>query len=72
MRRTPLYIHAKVIVTDPETRAEKAFVGSENFSSTSLDLNRELGIVVGSSAIDGQLATLVEGDITSASAWSAS
>jgi hypothetical protein len=42
-------------------------VGSENFSSTSLDLNRDLGIVVDSSAIDGQLATMVEGDITSAS-----
>jgi phosphatidylserine/phosphatidylglycerophosphate/cardiolipin synthase-like enzyme len=37
-----LYIHAKVIVAD----GEKAFVGSQNLSATSLDLNRELGIVV--------------------------
>ena len=37
-----LYIHAKVIVAD----GEKAFVGSQNLSATSLDLNRELGIVL--------------------------
>ena len=37
-----LYIHAKVIVAD----GERAFVGSQNLSATSLDQNRELGIVV--------------------------
>jgi phosphatidylserine/phosphatidylglycerophosphate/cardiolipin synthase-like enzyme len=67
-----LYIHAKVIVADPGTGAEKAFVGSENFSSTSLDRNRELGIVLEGSAIDSHLATVVEGDISGATAWSAS
>ncbi|HAW10917.1 MAG: phospholipase D-like domain-containing protein [Candidatus Dormibacteria bacterium] len=67
-----LYIHAKVIVADPGTSTEKAFVGSENFSSTSLDLNRELGIVLDGSAIDGQVAAVLEGDISGATAWSAS
>lgn len=37
-----LYIHAKIIVVD----GQKAFVGSENISSQSLDQNRELGIIV--------------------------
>ncbi len=37
-----LYVHAKMIVAD----GERAFVGSQNLSATSLDLNRELGIVV--------------------------
>ncbi len=37
-----LYIHAKLIVVD----GERAFVGSQNLSATSLDQNRELGIVV--------------------------
>jgi len=37
-----LYMHAKMIVAD----GMRAFVGSENFSSQSLDGNRELGIVV--------------------------
>ncbi len=37
-----LYMHAKIIVAD----GQKAFVGSENISSASLDGNRELGIIV--------------------------
>jgi phosphatidylserine/phosphatidylglycerophosphate/cardiolipin synthase-like enzyme len=37
-----LYIHAKLIVADDK----RAFVGSQNLSATSLDQNRELGIVV--------------------------
>ena len=37
-----LYIHAKLIVADDE----RAFIGSQNLSATSLDQNRELGIVV--------------------------
>lgn len=36
------YIHAKLLIADGST----AFVGSENFSATSLDQNRELGIIV--------------------------
>jgi len=36
------YMHAKLIVAD----SAEAFVGSENFSSTSLDENRELGILL--------------------------
>ena len=37
-----LYIHAKVIIAD----GARAFVGSQNLSATSLDQNRELGIIV--------------------------
>ena len=37
-----LYIHAKAIIAD----GERAFVGSQNLSATSLDQNRELGIIV--------------------------
>ncbi len=37
-----LYMHAKIIVVD----GQKAFVGSENISTQSLDKNRELGIIV--------------------------
>lgn len=36
------YIHAKVIVADQK----EAFIGSQNFSSQSLDQNRELGILI--------------------------
>ena len=36
-----LYIHAKVIDVD----STKAFIGSQNFSTASLDYNRELGVI---------------------------
>jgi cardiolipin synthase len=42
-----LYMHAKIIVVD----GQKAFVGSENISTQSLDQNRELGIIVSDSGV---------------------
>ncbi len=42
-----LYMHAKLIIVD----GTKAFVGSENFSSTSLDKNRELGLLIAETSI---------------------
>ncbi len=46
-----LYMHAKMMLVD----GQKAFVGSENISTQSLDQNRELGIIV---ADQGVLHTL--------------
>ncbi|MDQ6661200.1 MAG: phospholipase D-like domain-containing protein [Chloroflexota bacterium] len=37
-----LYMHAKILVVD----GQRAFVGSENISTQSLDQNRELGVIV--------------------------
>lgn len=54
-----LYMHAKIIVVD----GQKAFVGSENISTQSLDQNRELGIILSDS---GVLNTLQQ---TFASDW---
>ena len=54
----PLYIHAKVIVADNA----KAFVGSENFSSSSLNKNRELGIVVSDQPTINSLETTFQKD----------
>jgi phosphatidylserine/phosphatidylglycerophosphate/cardiolipin synthase-like enzyme len=51
-----LYIHAKVIVVDAGTASEKAFVGSENFSTASMGYNRELGIVTNDPVIVNALA----------------
>ena len=42
-----LYMHAKIIVVD----GQKAFVGSENISTQSLDQNRELGILVSDASV---------------------
>jgi len=43
----PLYIHAKLIVVD----GVRAFIGSQNFSTASLQYNRELGVVTGDAPV---------------------
>jgi len=54
----PLYIHAKVIIADNT----QAFVGSQNFSSTSLDQNRELGIILADPKVVAALSKTFAGD----------
>jgi len=44
------YIHAKVICVDCSLQSGAAFIGSENFSTSSLSYNRELGVVTNSIA----------------------
>jgi phosphatidylserine/phosphatidylglycerophosphate/cardiolipin synthase-like enzyme len=61
--KSALYIHAKAIIAD----SEKVFVGSENFSATSLDDNRELGIMVTDKAIIRPLVATFENDWSGAS-----
>ena len=53
-----LYIHAKIIVVD----GGKAFVGSENISTQSLDQNRELGILVSDTGVLGTLQSTFQTD----------
>jgi cardiolipin synthase A/B len=55
-----LYIHAKVIDVD----GVKAFVGSENFSTASLDYNRELGIITASASVLEPLNLALSSDIS--------
>jgi phosphatidylserine/phosphatidylglycerophosphate/cardiolipin synthase-like enzyme len=40
-----LYIHAKVICADCASSDARVFIGSENFSVSSLVYNRELGVL---------------------------
>ena len=58
---TGFYIHGKVVEADYGTAHAKIFIGSENFSNTSLNQNRELGLIISShavmSAIAGTFAT---------------
>jgi len=53
-----LYMHAKIIIVD----GKKAFVGSENISSQSLDENRELGIIVSDAGVLSKLASTFQTD----------
>jgi cardiolipin synthase A/B len=55
---TALYIHAKVIVAD----GTRAFVGSENFTSASLDRNRELGLVTTQRSVVSGLGSMIATD----------
>ncbi|MGA7989507.1 MAG: phospholipase D-like domain-containing protein [Candidatus Dormiibacterota bacterium] len=64
-----LYIHAKVLISDPGTSTQVAFAGSQNFSTTSLRYNRELGILVHAAALVHQLNTMLQQDFSGATAW---
>ena len=46
-----VYIHAKVICADCTTSGGRVFVGSENFSTSSLDYNRELGLITSAASV---------------------
>jgi cardiolipin synthase len=62
-----LYIHAKVIVAD----GTRVFVGSQNFSVSSLDYNRELGIITSNAALVGPIAQTVTSDFAGATPFDA-
>lgn len=64
-----LYIHAKVIVADAGQPGARALVGSENFSTTSLTRNRELGLTVHTPAVVTALHDTLAHDYTSARQW---
>lgn len=53
-----LYIHAKMILIDNT----EAFVGSENFSPTSLENNRELGLILDSPTVISALNKIFQND----------
>jgi cardiolipin synthase A/B len=57
-----IYIHAKVICADCTGNVGRVFVGSENFSTSSLDYNRELGLITSVSAIVGPVRAAVVAD----------
>jgi phosphatidylserine/phosphatidylglycerophosphate/cardiolipin synthase-like enzyme len=57
-----LYIHAKVVVADDST----LFLGSQNFSVSSLDYNRELGIITTDASLVGPVAQTVTSDFAGA------
>jgi hypothetical protein len=42
----------------------KAFIGSENFSTASLDYNRELGLITSSASVVGPLNSTLSNDIS--------
>jgi hypothetical protein len=64
---TGFYIHAKAIIADYGTSAQKAFVGSENLTSNSLNDNRELGLITSDAGVVDGLESTFDGDFSGAS-----
>jgi phosphatidylserine/phosphatidylglycerophosphate/cardiolipin synthase-like enzyme len=46
-------------------------VGSQNFSTESLEYNRELGILLSTGAVIEQLLAMFRGDVFGAAEWTA-
>jgi phosphatidylserine/phosphatidylglycerophosphate/cardiolipin synthase-like enzyme len=59
---SPLYIHAKLLVVDAGTASGRVFVGSENLSPTSLQRDRELGLVLLDPASVQRLRGVIDSD----------
>ncbi|MGD1012135.1 MAG: phospholipase D-like domain-containing protein [Acidimicrobiales bacterium] len=57
-----LYIHAKAIVADAGSSHKKAYVGSINFSSASMNRNRELGVITTNARIVDELNAVLTKD----------
>ncbi len=65
---TGYYIHAKTVIADYGTSTAKAFAGSENFSSNSLNDNRELGLITSDSGVVSGLEAAFNADFTGSGA----
>ena len=58
------YLHAKAIVID----SVRAYVGSENFTDNSLNMNRELGLIIGAPSEVAKVQTTVRADFAAGTA----
>ncbi|MCL6537924.1 MAG: hypothetical protein K6T28_05000 [Acidothermus sp.] len=70
------YIHAKAIVVDAAKAIAvdaqtmgRVFVGSQNFSATSLDRNRELGILTSDPQVVAAVAAALQADAAVSRSW---
>jgi cardiolipin synthase A/B len=64
-----LYIHAKAVVADAGRKDQQVFVGSENFSTASLDDNRELGVHTTDPAVISVVSATLARDYNAARAF---
>jgi phosphatidylserine/phosphatidylglycerophosphate/cardiolipin synthase-like enzyme len=62
LNESQIYIHAKVICADCTTTSGTVFIGSENFSTSSLSYNRELGVITSSPAAVRAVRSAVNSD----------
>jgi cardiolipin synthase A/B len=67
---TGFYIHGKVVEADYGTAHAKIFIGSENFSNTPLNQNRELGLIISSHPVMSAIAGTFASDFRNGKHWS--
>jgi cardiolipin synthase A/B len=67
---TGFYIHGKAILADYGQSTAKIFIGSQNFSSTSLTENRELGLIINDESIESSINSTFATDFANGTAWS--
>jgi len=65
-QNAPLYIHAKMILT-----STRVFIGSENFSATSMLQNREVGLITSDRTIRASLERTFDADYDGATPFTA-
>jgi cardiolipin synthase A/B len=63
------YIHGKCILADYGTSTADIFIGSENFSDTSLTENRELGLIINDSTIESSVNSDFNTDFAGGTPW---
>lgn len=62
LNESQIYIHAKVICADCAATSGTVFIGSENFSTSSLSYNRELGVITSTPAAVHAVRSAVDSD----------
>jgi cardiolipin synthase len=62
LNESQIYIHAKFICADCTTSAGTVFIGSENFSTSSLVYNRELGVITATPAAVRDVRAALDAD----------
>jgi cardiolipin synthase A/B len=66
---TGFYIHGKAILADYGESTAELFIGSQNFSNTSLTENRELGLIFNDTSIESSINSTFETDFANGTPW---
>jgi cardiolipin synthase A/B len=67
---TGFYIHGKVILADYGESTADVFIGSQNFSNTSLTENRELGLIINDTSVESSINSTFTSDFAGGTPWS--
>ena len=66
---TGFYIHGKAILADYGQSTSEIFIGSQNFSNTSLTENRELGLIINDQSIESSINSTFNTDFGNGTPW---